>query len=159
MARPSIRTDEIIIEVLERLTAGETMVSIFVDKHMPTKRAFNKWRLKDKELDQDVFGAMLHGYQVHADMAAETQLTIMQGEWKGDPKLTQAAVTAANNLGHQALAKLSKLDTRYKDKQEVHHTGPMVIGWDEPKVEEKADEADEDVKPIPDAITPENVAN
>ena len=59
---------------------------------------------------------------------------IMNGKWQGDPKSAQAAVTAANNLGHQSLAKLSKLDNRYKDRQEVTHNGPMVIGWETEEV-------------------------
>ena len=48
-----------------------------------------------------------------------------------DPKRLQAIVTAANNMGHQANAKLSKIDNRYKDKQAIEHTGPMVIGWEQ----------------------------
>lgn len=155
MARPTKRTDEMIEEIIEQISKGVTLTALFKREDMPTNQNFNKWRIKDKELDQRVFGAMLRGYQAHADEAAETQLIIMRGEFKGDPKQAQAAVTAANNLGHQALAKLSKLDTRYKDKQEITHTGPMVIGWDEAQVEDK--------KPIPDAmldaITPENTAN
>ena len=67
-----------------------------------------------------------------------------------DPKTLQAKVTAANNLGHQALAQLSKLDNRYKDKQEITHNGPMVIGWDVQKPEP--------AKLIPDATLDELVS-
>ena len=135
MPRATKKCQKVIDEVLERLTVGETMVSIFSDAHLPSKRAFNAWRLKDKELDEQVFTAMRRGYQEHADEAVSTQLKIMRGEFKGDPKQAQAAVTAANNLRHQALAKLSKLDNRYKDRQEVTYTGPMIIGWDTSDVE------------------------
>ncbi|MGB0299277.1 MAG: hypothetical protein ACPGC3_07440, partial [Paracoccaceae bacterium] len=62
---------------------------------------------------------------------------------------------AANNLGHQALAQLSKLDNRYKDKQEITHNGPMVIGWDTAKPDP--------VKIVPDAdldeMVGEDIAN
>jgi hypothetical protein len=149
-------------EILERLSDGETLVSIFSDKAMPTKRAFNKWRVLDEELDRLVFFASLRGYQVHADMAVATQLSIMDGKFKGDARQAQAAVTAANNLGHQSLAKLSKLDGRYKDKQQVEHVGPMVIGWaDEAPVDfteaRKAVELVSDE--FLDAITPEHTEN
>ena len=158
MARPSTKTDAVVDEVVERLCDGETMVSIFMDEHLPTKRGFNKWRLKDKDMDNRVFDAMKQGYLVHADEAAQTQLVIMRGEFTGDPRQAQAAVTAANNLGHQALAKLSKLDNRYKDRQEVTHTGPMVIGWEEPVLVE-----DQSTKYMPDNvldhITNDDVAN
>jgi hypothetical protein len=155
MARPSKRTDEMVEYILEELSDGVTMAALFKDSDLPTRQNFNKWRVTDKELDQSVFSAMLRGYQAHADEAAETQLIIMRGKFKGDPKQAQAAVTAANNLGHQALAKLSKLDTRYKDKQEITHTGPMVIGWDEPQVNDKKPLLDAYL----DAITPESPAN
>lgn len=67
-------------------------------------------------------------------------MKIMNGDHDDDPKTLQAKVTAANNLGHQALAQLSKLDSRFKDKQEITHNGPMVIGWD-------VSDANEDNKP------------
>ena len=120
MARPSMRTDEMINEILERFSVGETITSVCLDDHMPTIRALQKWRIKDKDLDDKCFAAEKRGIMVHA---AEAVI--------GDAKRAQAIVTAANNMGHQALAKLSKLDNRYKDKQEIHHSGPMIIGWDD----------------------------
>ena len=129
MARPTIRTDTMVEEILERLGDGQTMVAIFSNKKMPTKRAFNKWRIKDRDLDQRTFNAQLKGYLIHADLAADAQLKVISGTMDGDHRKLQAVVTAANNLGHQALAKLSRLDTRFKEKSEVSHTGPMIIGW------------------------------
>lgn len=134
MAKRLVQTKEIEDEVTDRLSNGETMVSIFESKHLPTKAAYNKWRNHDKSLDERTFEAMKRGYHAQADEAAHIQLMIMNGKWHGDPKSAQAAVTAANNLGHQSLAKLSKLDNRYKDRQEVTHTGPMVIGWETDEV-------------------------
>ena len=145
MARPMTshtKIDELADEVVERLANGETMVSIFSDEHMPSMRGFSNWRTKDRALDDRVFDAMKAGYLIHADEAANTQLQIMRGKFRGDPRQAQAAVTAANNLGHQALAKLAKLDNRYKDRQEVTHNGPMVIGWE---------------NGVPDKIMPDNV--
>jgi hypothetical protein len=155
MARPSIRTNKMVEEILERFSVGETITAVCLDNHMPTIRALQKWRIKDKELDDACFAAEKRGIMVHAAEAVDAQRSVINNTFNGDAKRAQAIVTAANNMGHQALAKLSKLDIRYKDKQEVHHTGPMVIGWDDvPHV---------DPKPLSDAylnaITPENVSN
>ena len=127
--RKTKKTAVVIDEVLERIGSGETLVSIFSDKHLPSRIAFWKWCNTDQELDDLVFRAIRRGKLVHADIAADTQLKIMQGNHDDDPKTLQAKVTAANNLGHQALAQLSKLDYRFKDKQEITHQGPMILGW------------------------------
>ena len=134
--RPTKKTPEVIEEVLERVGNGETLMSIFEDDHLPSRIAFWAWCYKDKELDDLVFRAIRRGKLVHADIAATTQMKIMAGDHDADPRTLQAKVTAANNLGHQALAQLSKLDSRFKDKQEITHNGPMVIGWDVSDVKE-----------------------
>lgn len=157
--RPTKKTPEVIEEVLERVGNGETLMSIFEDDHLPSRIAFWAWCNKDKELDDLVFRAIRRGKLVHADIAATTQMKIMAGDHDDDPKTLQAKVTAANNLGHQALAQLSKLDSRFKDKQEITHNGPMVIGWD-------VSDANEDNEPEKvltdselDMITDETVLN
>ena len=157
MGRPSIRTDEMIEEIIDRVSDGETMTAICQDDHLPTRRAIHKWRRKDQKLDAEMFTAELRGIMVHADIAANVQLKIANDEMTCDAKKLQAMVTAANNLGHQALAKLSKLDTRYKDRQEITHTGPMIIGWDDAAVPK----ADDKVIPngLLDAMVPEDVKN
>ena len=131
MARPSIKTNEMIDEILERFSVGETITSVCLDEHMPTIRALQKWRIKDKALDDKCFAAETRGIMVHAAAAVAAQRSVISDTFIGDAKRAQAIVTAANNMGHQALAKLSKLDNRYKDKQEIHHSGPMIIGWDD----------------------------
>ena len=141
MARPSMRTNEMIDEILERFSVGETITSVCLDDHMPTIRALQKWRIKDKDLDDQCFAAEKRGIMVHAAEAVDAQRSVIGDTFVGDAKRAQAIVTAANNMGHQALAKLSKLDNRYKDKQEIHHSGPMIIGWDDgPAVVELGDQ-------------------
>lgn len=153
--RPTKKTPECIDEVLERIGNGETLVSIFEDEHLPSRIAFWKWCNTDHELDNLVFRAIRRGKLVHADIAANAQMKIMAGDHDADPRTLQAKVTAANNLGHQALAQLSKLDSRFKDKQEITHNGPMIIGWDVQK--------DDDVKIMPDVdlddLVDEGIAN
>tara|TARA_R110002110_G_C13214352_1_gene696712 strand:- start:47 stop:601 length:555 start_codon:yes stop_codon:yes gene_type:complete len=138
MARPTIRTSEMIDEILDRISVGETMTSICKDDRLPTIRALMKWLRKDKELDDQMHRARVRGTLIQADEAVDAQRSVIAGTTGVDPKCVQAVVTAANNMGHQANAKLSKIDTRYKDKQQVEYTGPMVIGWeDSVEVEDK----------------------
>jgi len=132
MGRPTIRTDQMIDEILDRVSVGETMTSICKDDHLPTIRALMKWLRKDKELDDQMHRARVRGTLIQADEAVDAQRAVIAGTTGVDPKCVQAVVTAANNMGHQANAKLSKIDNRYKDKQQVEHTGPMVIGWEDP---------------------------
>jgi hypothetical protein len=103
---------------------------------------------------------------VHAAEAVDAQRSVINNTFAGDVRRAQAVVTAANNMGHQALAKLSKLDSRYKDKQEVHHTGPMVIGWDDAPVSMLDEDEDAGVDEGVDegggyvgGVVPENMRN
>jgi hypothetical protein len=47
--------------------------------------------------------------------------------------MAQAMITAANNMGHQANARLTRIDKRFSDKSEVKATGPVIIGWEKPQ--------------------------
>ena len=86
-------------------------------------------------------------------------MKIMAGDHDDDPKTLQAKVTAANNLGHQALAQLSKLDSRFKDKQEITHNGPVVFGWIDDNTN-KEDDLDKIVSDVElDAMTGDSVPN
>ena len=166
MARPTIRTDAMIAEILERFSVGETITAVCRDDHMPTIRALQKWRIRDKDLDDECFAAEKRGIMVHAAEAVDAQRSVINNTFAGDVRRAQAVVTAANNMGHQALAKLSKLDSRYKDKQEVHHTGPMVIGWDDAPVSMLDEDEDAGVDEGVDegggyvgGVVPENMRN
>ena len=158
MARPTIRTSEMIDEILDRISVGETMTSICKDDRLPTIRALMKWLRKDKELDDQMHRARVRGTLIQADEAVDAQRSVIAGTTGVDPKCVQAVVTAANNMGHQANAKLSKIDTRYKDKQQVEYTGPMVIGWeDSVEVEDKVSKTVGDR--MLDAVTNEDTVN
>ena len=61
MARPSIRTEDIINEILERVSTGETLTSICQDFHMPTLRALLKWCVRDNVLDDRMHRARIRG--------------------------------------------------------------------------------------------------
>lgn len=158
MARPTIRTEKMVDEILERISAGQTMTAICKDDHLPTLRCLMKWLVKDNILDDRMHRARIRGTLAQADEAVDAQRAVIAGRTGVDPKCVQAVVTAANNMGHQANAKLSKIDNRYKDKQQVEHTGPMVISWEDPikaKVEVRKTVGDD----ILDAVTSEDIVN
>jgi hypothetical protein len=158
MPAPTIRTEPMIEEILDRISAGETMTAVCARDGMPTLRALLKWLSKDNVLDDAMHRARVRGTLIQADEAIDAQRSIINDTFKGDAKRAQAVVTAANNMGHQANSRLSKIDNRYKDKQQVETVGPMVIGWDTGAVIEENRE-----RPLPDAyldaITSEDVAN
>jgi len=129
LGRPTKRSQKVVDEMLERLSEGETLTKICDADHMPTIRSFQRWCIVDKELDEAVHAARIRGTLIIADRAVDAQQMVINGDHNHDPKALQAIVTAANNMGHQANARLTRIDKRYKDKQEVAHTGPMVIGW------------------------------
>jgi hypothetical protein len=134
MARPTRRTKAMVTEIIERVSEGQTLTSICRDEHLPCLRSLMNWLSADDALDNRMHRARIRGTLIQADEAVDAQRAVINGTAAHDPKHLQAIVTAANNLGHQASAKLSKIDNRYKDKQEVEHTGPMIIGWEEPEV-------------------------
>ncbi len=137
MKKPVMKTIEVTEKILDEISVGKTLTSICKCKGMPTIQAVMKWCREDKELDDDMHRARIRGTLIQADEAVDAQRAVIHGKIEGNPKHIQAVVTAANNMGHQANAKLSKIDNRYKDKQQVEHTGPIVVGWDEsPKVAE-----------------------
>jgi len=159
MARPTIRNKKMVDEILERISVGETLTSICNDDHLPTIRAVQKWCIKDHKLDDDVHRARIRGTLIQADEAVDAQRAVIAGETGLDAKHLQAVVTAANNMGHQANARLTRIDKRYKDKQEIENVGPVVVGWKDTQPVTKP-------KPEPlltdaqlDQITPESSPN
>lgn len=129
MARPTKRNKDIIAELLERVGCGATITSICNDEHMPDIRSIQNWCIKDKLLDDDMHRARIRGTLIQADEAVDAQRSVIAGTTGVDPKCVQAVVTAANNMGHQANAKLTRIDNRYKDKAVVENVGPMRVRW------------------------------
>jgi len=136
MASKTIRTDKMVEEIITRVSSGETLTGVCRDNHMPSIRSLMNWLGADDKLDDRMHRARIRGTLIQADEAIDAQRSVIDGTAaNGDPKRLQAIVTAANNMGHQANAKLSKIDNRYKDKQQVEHSGPMVIGWEQQPIE------------------------
>lgn len=135
MARPTIKTPAIVDEILNRVSAGQTLTAICALKSMPSIRALMYWLRDDQDLDDEMHRARIRGTLLQADEAVDTQRRVMSGKLpKGvEPRMAQAMVTAANNMGHQANARLTRIDKRFSDKSEVKATGPVVIGWEKPQ--------------------------
>jgi|TARA_R110000822_G_scaffold4503_1_gene19393 hypothetical protein len=132
MAGKTIQTDEMVEEIITRVSSGETLTGVCRDDHMPSIRSLMSWLSADDKMDDRMHRARIRGTLIQADEAVDAQRSVIDGTASvDDPKRLQAIVTAANNMGHQANAKLSKIDNRYKDKQAIEHTGPMVIGWEQ----------------------------
>jgi hypothetical protein len=150
----NIKSAAICDEIIDRVSEGETITAICASDHMPTIRSVMRWLAKDRELDERMHRARIRGTLIQADEAVDAQRSVINGSAApDDPKRLQAIVTAANNMGHQANARLSKIDTRYKDKQEVSHIGPVVVGW------EKEDKDKLVPDSVLDAVTPEKTMN
>jgi hypothetical protein len=135
MGRPTVRTDALIDELINRVSAGETLTAICKLMKMPSIRSLMYWLRDDEDLDDQMHRARIRGTLLQADEAVDTQRKIMSGKLPSgvDPRMAQAMITAANNMGHQANARLTRIDKRFSDKSEVKATGPVIIGWEKPQ--------------------------
>jgi hypothetical protein len=70
----SIRTREIVEEIIERLKAGETILSITCDTRMPSYGALWNWRDADDELDDRIKRAQAQGQHALADARMDIAL-------------------------------------------------------------------------------------
>lgn len=71
MGRPSIITDEIIDEIITRLTNGEAMKAICRDDHMPAYLTQLKWQARYPEFGNLVTRARMDGTHVLAEQCME----------------------------------------------------------------------------------------
>ena len=135
MGRPTVRTEQMIEELIDRVSAGQTLTALCKLMHMPSLRSLMSWLRVDDDLDEQMHRARIRGTLLQGDEAVDTQRKIMSGKLPSgvDPKMAQAMITAANNMGHQANARLTRIDKRFSDKSEVKATGPVIIGWEKPQ--------------------------
>lgn len=97
--RPTLRTPEVIEEIIERLSTGEPMAWICRDDHMPAVRTVTSWMDADEELSASIARAReLGGDAIAAEALAiaddGTNDTIktengerMDGEWVARSRL------------------------------------------------------------------------
>jgi hypothetical protein len=67
--RPSIRTPEMVDEILKRIAEGETLASICREDGMPGRTAFYEWLAEDRELSERFARARDVGFDAIADEA------------------------------------------------------------------------------------------
>lgn len=72
MAAPTVRTDAIVDEIIERLAKGEPLAVICRSPGMPDRRTVNRWREADEALDSRFLDARDDGYDVIAGRARQT---------------------------------------------------------------------------------------
>lgn len=65
--RPSIKTDEMVDEIMERLANGEPMARICADEHMPSFNTVWRWEDDDPEFRERSARAREHGTHFMAD--------------------------------------------------------------------------------------------
>lgn len=63
----TLYTDELAKEIVERLSAGETLVRICQDEHMPARRTVSDWRAAHPAFDADFLAARDDGFDAIAD--------------------------------------------------------------------------------------------
>lgn len=156
--RPTIRTDEIVEEILDRLTDGEPLAQILRSPGMPRPSTWYDWCAADADLSGRVARAREHG----ADAIAADALRIADTPVEGvieklepvavpDPdapggsrielKVTERRVE--DMLGHRKLQVDTRLkllrcwDPRYSERVSHQHAGKigleaLVAGDDEP---------------------------
>ena len=90
----SIRTNEMIDSMMDRLMAGETMTSILTDPLMPGVSTFWGWCKRDADLDRRVKEAQAIGQRTLADMRMNIAAG---GEFStGDPRRDELLIKAIN---------------------------------------------------------------
>lgn len=67
MARPSKATDEVVSEILERLSCGEPLARICADDHMPAFSTVWRWETDDEAFRNLSMRARMHGTHFMAD--------------------------------------------------------------------------------------------
>lgn len=67
--RPSIRTPEMVDEILKRIAEGETLASICREEGMPGRTAFYEWLAEDRDLSERFARARDVGFDAIADEA------------------------------------------------------------------------------------------
>jgi len=67
MGRPSVKTEEVVTEILERLSGGEPLARICADEHMPHFSTVWRWEEDDEEFRKLSTRAREHGTHFMAD--------------------------------------------------------------------------------------------
>lgn len=75
VGRPSMRTEEMEVEIITRLADGEGLLSITSDSHMPSRSTISEWMAKDPEFLKKVMSS----YQMNTLFMAEFAMNVLDG--------------------------------------------------------------------------------
>jgi len=132
--RPSSYTPQIAREICERLAAGESLLSICRDDHVPHRATIHRWILDDVEGFRDSYTrARELGLDVMADEILEIANTPVEGVRREESEDGYKEVRE-DMLGHRRLQVdarkwlLAKLaPKKYGDKQDINLTGQVEV--------------------------------
>lgn len=129
MGRPSIRTPEMVDEIIARVSDGEPLAQVCRDDGMPHRDTFYDWAASDEELSRRFARARELGFDMIAIEALRIADTTVEGV---TTKITDKGIeeTREDMLGHRKLQVetrlklLAKWDPkRYGDRQAIDHGG------------------------------------
>lgn len=110
-------TPELWEEIVTRTAAGEALISITQDAHMPTRRSVQRWVIDDPELDREYRAAVLMKADHLAEQAKEMALYgKRRAEMGASSEEVRAIATAASTLQWTAARLSPKV---YGDKQSI----------------------------------------
>lgn len=131
--RPSLLTPGTRAEILARLAAGQTLLRICRDAHMPDRTTVVKWVSSDRDgFAAEYRAAREHGYEVMAE-----ELLDIADDGRNDYLLDPETGKQVWNGEHPFRSRL-RLDTRkwilakmlpkvFGDKQQVEHSGGVNV--------------------------------
>ncbi|MET0375662.1 MAG: hypothetical protein ABW128_15570 [Rhizorhabdus sp.] len=141
MPRASMRTPELVEEVLARMSAGEPLANICRDEHMPSATTWRVWCREDESLDIAHAHARDEGFDAIAadalniiDAEPERVITISGEGESSSERIDAAAVQWAKNRAEMRLKLLAKWDfKRYGDKMDLTSNGESMAPQREPR--------------------------
>lgn len=141
--RPTVRNEDLIDQIIDRVTGGEPLAQVLRDPGMPSPSAFYEWLNLDPELDGRFARAREHGHDAIAAEALAIANTPMPGvteEYErrmvdnpDDPdgeaveEFVLVKRKVADMIDHRKLQidtrikLISKWDRRYSDRLQVDH--------------------------------------
>lgn len=137
MGRPSIFSEEIAGEICDRISAGESLIEICADAHMPGETTVYRWlRQADRTQFREDYASARENQADH--MADEMKLISDDGrnDWMEKRDAAGLLVGWTINGEHVSRSKMRWEDRRwragklkpkkYGDKSELHHTGTIA---------------------------------
>lgn len=134
MGRPSLRTQKVCDEIIERVSSGEPLAQVCRDAHMPALRTVYDWMENDAELSARFARARVVGYDMIAADALRIADTPHIGQVVRESDKDGTVVTTEDMLGHRKL----QIETRIK----------LLAKWDPKRYGERVEVAGDATSPI-----------